>query len=193
MALIVLLLFFLDFEILQQFGLTDKKLVVRYLFIICLTAPLTPLVALIFRIGRAVISSMPGLSAAPTPALPNLIVPISPWTYARLDYKHFFWSIFYFGIYFYISLQIYQFLGFYVVEYGSELADVMVRKADKCLSHADELDRLSNHTLTDDQKVKYLEKCRSSTAYYSQTSNFMPTASLFAGIGGVLIFLDTPF
>jgi hypothetical protein len=94
-TLIIILLFFFDFEILEQFGLTDKTLVARYLLVICLTAPLTiPLVALIFRIGLTVLSSVPGTGAGSGPnlslALPNLLVPLSPWTYARLDNKHFF-------------------------------------------------------------------------------------------------------
>jgi hypothetical protein len=150
-SLIVILLFYFDFDILEENGLTDKTLVARYLFVICLVAPLLiPLIALIFRIGLGIIFSIPGLSqssAGLSPILITLMVPLSPWTYARLDYRHFLWSVFYFGVYFYIALQIYQLIGFYIIEYGGEVADFVMRKADRCLSHVDDLVRISNNTL----------------------------------------------
>lgn len=52
----------LNYEILNEYGLSDKAVVARYLFAICISVPLTlPFIALLFRVAISIVTSVPGL------------------------------------------------------------------------------------------------------------------------------------
>ncbi|MBY5854318.1 hypothetical protein HFN51_27845 [Rhizobium leguminosarum] len=190
-ALIVVLLVSMDSGLFEQHGLADKTLMAKYLLVICLTTPLTiPFVALVLRIGLSIISALPGVSTSikNDRMAANLVLPISPSTYARLDYSHFLWCIFYFGVYFYVSLQLYLVVSYLVVTFGGALVGAIAAHLDKCLSDVDDLVRLSNNMLPPEKTAEYLALCRASQPP-SNSTNVLLAQMFFAGIGGVIIFL----
>lgn len=112
-TLIVSLLLFLAPDTLAEAGVADKRTLALYVTAICLTAPLwIPAICLIFEVLFA-LAALSNLHPAPPPILTGLLVPLSPWTYSRLDYNRFLWSIFYYGVYFFIALQVLLLIGFY--------------------------------------------------------------------------------
>lgn len=153
-ALIVAQLFFFENDLLSRSGFGDQKLVAKYVALICITAPLTlPIICLILRIF---------LTFTPTnfaPALPkslriNFLIPLSMFTYTRLNYTRFLWSVFYFGIYFYLALQVLQLIGIYEIRTVNFLGSI---GENRCASEYDALDPI--HIVPKEQRDRYMEAC----------------------------------
>jgi hypothetical protein len=167
LALVVALLFFFDAGALNEFGLDDKTEIARYLALICITCPITiPLACLMFRAMLAASSAIPGSSSLPKTIRINLLIPLSLWTYIRLDYRSFVWAIFYFGIYFYICTQILQIIALYEL-YAIGLFDYWT---DECMSFVSKID--PNHTMPDTEIVRYLDRCHKTREMLHQDSPY---------------------
>jgi hypothetical protein len=181
-TLIVALIFLLAPDVMTEAGISDKTVIAGYLAIICLSAPFTvPLVCLVIRILLGIASAAPGGQTSPRSIRANLLIPLSPWTYIRLDWISYFWSLFYYGIYFYIGLQFLQLIGLYQLEF----IGFIHRKSDKCLSFITNID--PNHVLSETDH--YLERCRSLDKMIHPSSMqpeqiaFLAMSGLFAIIG----------
>ena len=112
LTLLITFLFIFAGDALKGVNVIDKTVAARYLAALCLSVPLLiPITCLFLRILFFMVSVVPSLSI-PEPLRSNLLIPLSPWTYARLHYGNFLWSIFYYGIYFYLAIQILQIIGF---------------------------------------------------------------------------------
>jgi hypothetical protein len=125
-TLIAALLLFAASDAMTAAGIGDKTIVAEYTGLICLTAPLTiPIMCLAFRTMLAIFpaTSSPSVRS-------NLLIPLSPPTYGRLEGAAFFWSIFYYGIYFFVALQILQWISLFLMGLMASLQ----AKYDECLS-----------------------------------------------------------
>jgi hypothetical protein len=189
-ALIIIILFNFAKDMLADYNITDEKAVFWYLAFICLSAPLTlPFICLLFRICLGLVMSFPGYSqqsGVSSSILSNLLIPLSPWTYVRLEYKRFFWSIFYFGVYFYIGLQVFQLIGFYLGYFELEFVSFLQQKTDECMSFISKID--PNHVVPQVKIDEYLEQCRNLHNYNSGAKMF-PAQVLSFGVFGLLILI----
>jgi hypothetical protein len=176
-TLIVAALLVLAPDVVKLAGVTDKAIMFWYLAVICLLTPvMIPVVCLVIRI---VLAMVPNFSTPPILSA-NLAIPLSPWTYFRLEPSSFLWSAFYYGIYFYIALQFLELFGFYEVE----LLGWFYTSSDECLSTLRKLD--PGGVVSETMKQDYLSAC------YKQHSQkgFTPQHFLFLGALGIFALLS---
>ena len=153
LAMIFMLLTYMSPDALNAAGVSDKTAAIKYLALICLTTPITiPLICVIIGLGGNITYMFPPLRM-PNVISSSLLIPLSPWTYARLDYRQFLWSIFYFGIYFFIACQVVQIIGIgelvlasKALKHGELVSEgKALKRADTCAFEIAKLD--PNHVL----------------------------------------------
>ncbi|MGR9276244.1 hypothetical protein ACU8KI_16715 [Rhizobium leguminosarum] len=190
-ALIVILLVWLDAGLLEEYGLTDKTVIGRYLLGICLTAPLTiPIIAVFFRICLFFLSGLPGTSGNDTSQIAmELGIAVSAFTYVRIEYRKFLWSTFYFGVYFYISLQVFLLLSYYLWSFGDYIFEAAANAMDGCKSHVDDLVAISGQTLTLAQRAAYYARCRETVLPSANIGPSALTQIVFGGLAGITIIV----
>jgi hypothetical protein len=108
-ALIAAILFLLAKDELVGSGVTERS-IYWYAVVTAVSAPiLLPALCAFLLVLYAIAKVSPGL--APEWVLWELLIPLSPSTYARLKMSRFGWGALYFGVFFYIAVQVLVVLG----------------------------------------------------------------------------------
>jgi hypothetical protein len=167
-TLIVTLLFILAPDALKLANIDDRTVAARYVAVICLASPIAiPIFCLALRFLLGMASAIPNVSI-PKSLKSNLLIPVSPRTYARLRLASFSWSIFYYGIYFFIASQVVQLFAFYEMQLFGFMVSIN-SGAYRCNSELSKLDPTGITSI--ELREKFMKDClmlhgnSSSTSY----------------------------